>query len=56
MQTIEKFCAVFAFKCASFPCPQNCSDYFSIMQVACFYHLPPHQTFIVICLFASVNR
>jgi len=21
-----------------------------------FYHLPPHQTFIVICLFARVNR
>jgi len=54
MQTREKFYEVFALEFTSFV-HKIVRRYLSIVHVAYFYHLPPHQTFIAICLFASVS-
>jgi len=55
MQTSAKVCAEFALKFSSF------SLSIKLFRVICpscqyFYHAPPHQTFIVFCQFANVNR
>jgi len=55
MQTNAKFCEVFALRFASISLS---TKLFRDICLSCnyFYHLPPHRTFIVFCLFVSVNR